>query len=385
MTTLVRTLGSPALDRPVTDGRYTPLSVERLRAAKRAYTTRRVDLDTAEWLLDGVAPTVGDLVLARVTEIGQHGRIELPTGRRATLFAGDEIVVAYGERYAPDQFEGRLPGDLGPCHLAAAGGVAAEVVAAHVRMEEATRIVPVGLLVDSLGRRVNVAAAALPPVPAPTGARPITVAVVGASMNSGKTTTLARLARGLTDAGIAVGAAKITGTGAGGDGWLLADAGASPVYDFTDAGYPSTYRIGHAAVRAVFAGLTDRLASEGCEAVVLEIADGIFQDETAALLRDPIFAERVDGVLFAAPDALGASAGVGWLRERGMAPVAVSGVLTSSPLAAREAAAATGCPVWTTDDLATSELAAGLYERLRAARPAALAAVGPSEDLGRSA
>jgi hypothetical protein len=46
----------------------------------------------------------------------------------------DAIIVAYGHRYAPDQFEAYVPEDLGPCHLVAGGGVAAR------EAERATRI-----------------------------------------------------------------------------------------------------------------------------------------------------------------------------------------------------------------------------------------------------
>jgi hypothetical protein len=36
------------------------------------------------------------------------------------LFVGDEILVAYGHRYAPAQFLAEVPPDLGGCHLNAA-------------------------------------------------------------------------------------------------------------------------------------------------------------------------------------------------------------------------------------------------------------------------
>src|SRR5471032_1016918 len=90
-----------------------PLDFRRLGAAKSAYTTRFVsrliDADPHGYgLLSGehVVPHAGDVVLARVHKLGQHAAIQLPDGRRATLFEGDEILVAYGDRYAPDQFEG---------------------------------------------------------------------------------------------------------------------------------------------------------------------------------------------------------------------------------------------------------------------------------------
>jgi hypothetical protein len=44
---------------------------------------------------------------------------------------------------------------------------------------------------------------------------------------------------------------------------------------------------------------------------------------------------------------MGASGGVAWLRERGLPVLALSGVLTSSPLAIREVQEAVGLPVLT--------------------------------------
>lgn len=346
-----------------------PLDPARLLAAKPAYTTRHVDLEPAACLLSGVQPEVGDLVLAVVTEVGQHPKIEGRDGRRATLFPGDEVIVAYGHRYAPDQFEASVPPDLGPCELVAAGGVAARVDSAHGKMRPATTLAPAGLLATADGARMRLTAGPEPRLSA--GAeRPLTIAVVGAAMNAGKTTTAAHLVRGLRQAGLRVGAAKTTGTGAGGDVWLLGDAGAFPVYDFTWAGMPSTYRAGPDAVRRVFTSLHDRLAEDGCEVVVLEIADGVFQQETGELVADPEFAERVDGVLFAAYDALGAAAGIGWLKQRGLEPLALAGVLSSSPLATREAETATGCEVWGLSRLEDPELALELCGRLRHGRAA---------------
>ncbi len=116
-----------------------PFAPERLRLAKRAFTTPRVPFEDfydgahSLWLTSGpVRPRPGDVVLAQVERIGQHGRIELPDGRRSRLHLGDEILVVYGDRYAPDQFEAHVPTDLGPTSLVASGGVAAEVLPAAV-------------------------------------------------------------------------------------------------------------------------------------------------------------------------------------------------------------------------------------------------------------
>ncbi|WP_428603715.1 hypothetical protein [Sedimenticola sp.] len=334
----------------------TPVTLDRghLGQAKAAYNTRRVDLTRATHLLQGdIRPQAGDLVLARIEGIGQHTRIELANGRRALLYKGDEVIVCYGARYAPDQFESYLPDDLGPCHLVAAGGVASRCENRHKRMKPPTAIHPLGLLADSQGQRINMQGAALPRIPAVTG-HPFTVAVVGTSMNAGKTTTVASLVRGFKATGRRIGTAKVSGTGAGGDRWAVVDVGADPVLDFTDAGVPSTFGLPLAQLEDIFIQLNRQLAAQGAEVVILEVADGLFQRETAALLASRVFREGVDCLLFAATDALGAKAGVDHLKQLGLEAAAVSGIITASPLASREAAQVLEIPVVSAAELANA-------------------------------
>jgi hypothetical protein len=92
---------------------------ERLRRAKKAYSTRFL-ADCLALLPNGyelwdVKPSGGDFILARTTEIGHHPKLESPGSRRQSMFVGDEILVAFGNRYAPDQFLGVVAEDLDPC------------------------------------------------------------------------------------------------------------------------------------------------------------------------------------------------------------------------------------------------------------------------------
>lgn len=312
------------------------LSASRLAAAKRAFTTRRVDLTRAVKLATTASPAAGDLVLARITSLGLHARLESPFGRRCKLYLDDEIVVAYGARYAPDQFEAIVPNDLGACDLIAGGGVAGEVLSRHAKVAKPTRIAPVGLLADRHGAPINLRDFALSPRIGVEG-RPLVVAVAGSSMNAGKTTSATALVHGLSRAGLRVGAAKVTGTGSGGDIWSMVDAGAHEVFDFTDMGHATTAGLDPTQVETVALGLIDQLTALSSEVIVLEIADGVLQRETAALLQSERMRSRLDGVVFAAADALGAIGGVDWLRRLGYPMLCVTGVLSSSPLASREA------------------------------------------------
>ena len=330
------------------------LKASDLAGVKAAYTTRRVKLENRLTLLNGeISPRPGDLTLAEVRKLGHHTRLELKNGRRARLFHGEKILLSYGNRYAPDQFEAVVPDGLVSSHMAAAGGIIARVLSKHGKMKNPTKLKPLGILADQRGRALNLKDFALKNVQV-NRPRPLTVAVMGTAMNSGKTTTAAYLIRGLVNSGLKVGAAKITGTGAGGDIWFMKDAGAGPVLDFIDAGFASTYKVTTQQIEDIMDVIMNHLIAAGVEAIVLEFSDGLYQDEIADMLCTsafghdvcrPILNRFIDGLLFAAHDAMGAKAGVQALQQSRLPVLALSGVITQSPLAVREAQEATGLPV----------------------------------------
>ena len=338
------------------------IDATRLARAKAGFSTRRVPKDDMRTLVTGdVRPRAGDVVLARIERVRQHKNLELVTGRKAHLEPGDEVIIACGNRYAADQFEGFVPERLGPAHLIAAGGVAAVEAKRARRMRPPTSITLLGLVGDASGLPLNLASYALP-APEVQGTRPPVIAVFGTSMNSGKTTAVSFLCRGLTAAGFKVGYAKLTGTGAGHDYWRVLDSGARAVVDFTDVGLVSTYRTPISVLELTSVNLIGHLVLQGCDRIVVEIADGLLQDETAALIRSNAFHALIDRVIFTAGDAMSAVGGVRVLTEHGFDVAGVSGLLTASPLPFREATGEVGVPVLRNGDLANPETAARLVD-----------------------
>ncbi|VDS08668.1 hypothetical protein PARHAE_01852 [Paracoccus haematequi] len=335
---------------------------------KWAFTTRRVDQDALAGLsADFAAAVAGDLVLCRVAGLGQHRKLQLAGRRTSELYPGDLVVLCLGDRYAPDQFEGRAVLDGPVADLLAGGGIVGRMERAHSRMAPPTRLEPVGILIDASGRRMNVADYALPAATIPDHVT--VIGVFGASMNSGKTTAAVSIAHGLAAAGYRVAGVKATGTGAFGDFNAFEDAGV-PATDFTDAGMPTTYRMPLPRIEAGFEALVGNAAADGAQIVVVEIADGVFQAETASILRGSRIRSRLDGILFAAPDALGALGGTQVLRAHGLRPFAISGMVTCSPLGQTEAVAATGIAHYAREELASAEVAGRLVAGfLRGARP----------------
>lgn len=321
-----------------------------LSAAKWCFASRRIDPKLASGLNhDLKAAKPGDMILGRVISIGNHRRIQLPSGRPSMLYPGDLVVLPCGARYAPDQFEGLAEIDPNGCDMLAGGGCIGRMVQRNERIKPPTRIQPLGRLHDSTGQVLNTADFALP-IGTSSSRMPV-ICVVGTSMNSGKTTATVALSHGLTKAGRRVAALKGTGTGAFGDYNGYCDAGAHYVGDFTDAGMVTTYLEPLPRIIEGIDTLIYKAEAEGCDIAVMELADGIFQHETAALLADPDVRARFSGVLFACGDAVAAAGGFAELARNDIRPMALTGMLSCSPMAAAEATAATGVKVLTKGQL----------------------------------
>ncbi|MDJ0911496.1 MAG: hypothetical protein QNI99_20090 [Woeseiaceae bacterium] len=347
----------------------TILPGKRIEAAKRAFSTRRVSLAAIKGYIDHeYQPNVGDVVLARVEEVGRLERIELPCGRKSRLYEGDEVLLAYGNRYAPDAYEALMPRDLGPCDLAAAGGLAATIVETNLLFADEDRpptsLAPIGVCVDHDGHPINVAGYGLGQGRSVITDVPV-ITVFGSSMNSGKTTTAAGLIRGLAQQGLTVGAAKITGTCSGGDLWKFLDAGCYRAYDFTDVGMATTYKESTTSIVAGAQALVSELEADDCDVIVMEIADGIHQEETAALLNDQAMRLLVDHWVYAADSASAVNLGARIAKDIGLPLRCISGAVTASPLAVREASNSTEVPMLGLDELESGEQAMSWIDPLR--------------------
>lgn len=338
------------------------------KCVKWAYSTRRVNrADAVQLLGEFEKAEAGDILYAEVMEIGQHSGLQLKTGRRADLYAGDRIALCLGARYAPDYFQSEAMVDGEFAHLVAAGGIAGIVVKSHGGRNRPTLLKVLGRMATAEGKPINVRDYALGSVE--PGPRPPVIAVFGTSMNAGKTTAAASLIHGLSKAGYRVGACKATGTGACGDNNKFRDAGAHALLDFTDLGFATTFGVEAKRVTQIASDLIGHLTHRGATAIVMEIADGVLQRETAALMNDPAFIRMIDATIFAAPDALGVINGVSILHNAGHSVLGVSGVVTRSPMACEEVMQFINTPVITNQALADGVTAAAMLDAAGLASP----------------
>lgn len=338
--------------------------------AKWAFTTRHVTrLDAMNIDPDVSSAVSGDLLVCQVTKIGSHKRVQLSSGRPSMLYIGDLIVVACGARYASDQFEGIAQVSAESADLLAGGGVVGQMRHRNAKQAAPTQVKPLGKLRNKKGCVMNLAHYRSVPAVAQNLTdehRPTCPAifVVGTAMNSGKTTATAAIAHGLMRAGARVAAIKATGTGAFGDVNAYEDAGAHVVRDFTDTGLVSTYQVDHATLVASTKDLLRHAADQGCDIAVVELADGIFQQETSAYLKCPEIRSLAQGFVFAAPDSVAVAGGTAALSQLDIDPLFVTGLVSASPLSAQEAEDITGTQVVSRESLLDPAFAASLLAQV---------------------
>jgi hypothetical protein len=301
-------------------------------------------------------PQFGEVAVFEVLEIGKHYTVQGQSKRLVQIVEGDYILAAFANRYATEQFEGYVPDKPTEfLHILGAGGAMGIIKSTHAFLKDIgpTTVRLVGYAKDDQGDIINTVYYKTKRNTF-TGTVPNNAKVilsVGSSMDSGKTTSAAYLARGLKTSGKKVAFIKLTGTSYTKDKDLVYDCGADISIDFIEAGYPSTYMLSLKELLDLYQTLLNMLAPENPDYIVMEIADGLVQRETEFLLRDSSFMKTIHSVVFSASDSLATFWGISFLSDLGHKPVAVAGLFTASPLLVEEVEARTNIPVLTLEGL----------------------------------
>jgi hypothetical protein len=188
-------------------------------------------IDRSHWQM-------GDYVVGELMDASGYHTIEMPNGRMMEVAEGDLVVGAFGARAATieacgdwhaiegDDFEALTP-----------AGLYGKTTSKSPFVGKLLSLRYVGH-VQRGGRKLTMKSV-LAPAPRETLDAPI-VLITGTSMSSGKTMSGRLVVRLLTRMGLKVVGAKLTGAARYQDVLSYKDAGAAAVFDFVDAGLPST-------------------------------------------------------------------------------------------------------------------------------------------------
>ena len=181
----------------------------------------------------------GDYVVGEIT--GSSGRIyniELASGRIINAMPGDHVVGAFGNRSATLEGVGSWR-DIKDNRMNAmtSAGLFGAITSLSVMIPRTVELTYCGHVLRS-GKKVCMSDFAIGPASGDFNVP--TVLLVGTSMSAGKTTTGRLVVHELEKMGKKVTGSKLTGAGRYRDILSFRDAGASAIFDFVDAGLPST-------------------------------------------------------------------------------------------------------------------------------------------------
>ncbi len=234
--------------------------------------TRISDVDEGSFDMEALVSTQwerGDYVVGKVLDTSGYRKIELTSGRTMEVAAGDYVVGAFGDRRATLEITGswKSIGDDHVMHALTRAGLFGRQESRSTLVKRPLTLRYQGHVLRN-GEKVTMTDF-VPPAPDRSFDVP-TVLLVGTSMSAGKTTAGRIVTRRLKGMGLQVLGAKLSGAGRFRDVLSLHDAGADWIFDFVDAGLPST--IAPASdFRASVRGLLTRMARPDADVAVIEV------------------------------------------------------------------------------------------------------------------
>jgi hypothetical protein len=212
----------------------------------------------------------GDYVVGRITDPGNDKiQIELINGRMRSCMRGDLVVGALGDRYATLEATGswKEVEEDGRMHLLTGAGLFGKCTSKSVHLANLIEIEYAGHVtrdggVCKMDDFVKV-------VPYSKFNIPV-IMLVGTSMSAGKTTVARIIVNLLTRSGLNIVAGKLTGASRYRDTLSLKDVGANHIFDFVDAGLPSSI-YPREKFRKKLVQLLSRINQVGADVAVIEL------------------------------------------------------------------------------------------------------------------
>ena len=313
-----------------------------MNADVHASVTRIADLEDREYDVEErpqSAWETGDYVLARVTRRPvPEARLENPQGRRVELMEGETIVGALGTRRATRGFVGGWEdvGDDGQIDILTAGGVLGRATSVSAYAPTPIEVEYEGhVVIDDEVARMRDYRVDAPQTELDT---PV-ILVLGTSMSAGKTLSARVVIRVLIEQGYEVAGCKLTGAGTYSDALSMSVAGAESVYDFVDAGLPTTV-VPEETFRESIQSVLSRIQGREADVIVAEVGASPLEPYNGAAAVD-LLDDQVAFTLLCASDPY---AVVGIEEAFGHSPDLVAGIATNTTAGINLVEKLTDCP-----------------------------------------
>lgn len=300
-----------------------------------------------------------DYAVAEVTDPpGPNSWVEVRSGRMIQVIQGDRILGAFGNRHATLELTGSWQNIGEDLHfnLLTGAGIFGQVTSISAYAARPIQLKYLGHVYRD-GHTCNMRDYAVQGV-GKVFAHPVLL-IVGSSMSAGKTNSARILIRRLKKMKKRVLAAKLTGAGRYRDVLTMKDSGADVIYDFTDAGLPSTV-CSQAEYTEAMGRLMCSMAEEDVDIAVIEAGASPlepYNGETAIELLRP----HIKFTILCASDPYAA---YGFIRVGEIKPDLITGITCNTTAGQELVKKLTGVTPIRLDDPASMQQVDALLSRL---------------------
>lgn len=289
------------------------------------------ELDRRHW-------SSGDFVVGKITGVrSELYRIECTSGEMIPVEAGDLVVGAFGHRAATLEGAGSYKRiDDGHMHALTSAGLFGLFTSFSKLLPRPTSLQYIGHVVRN-GRKICMSEYAIRAEPRRFDVP--TILLVGTSMSAGKTMTGKFACEVLSKLGYKVIGSKLTGAGRYRDILSFRRHGAFEVYDFVDAGLPSTV-VPEDEFRPAIRPLLSHIAGRAPDYLVVEAGASPLEPYNGAAAIDEL-GGNVRCLILCASDPY---AVVGVQKAYGLHPDLVAGPATNTSAALDLVRKLTGLP-----------------------------------------
>lgn len=257
-------------------------------------------------------PTIGDLVLCKVLNIGNYNVIENINSEEIEIYTGDYIIGVLGDRFSGTNLYGIVPKHpiaIGEqLDLLAIGGIVGECQGKE--SAKTSKIEVLGFLCYN-NEIVNTKKLTKPLTIEQSEIKCKILSVCGTSADVGKTTLATKIIKNLKNKNYSVAAIKVFGTGRMRDKFKFSSSGADLALDFVDFGYPTTYGLGENEYIDLLKMMIHSVSLY--DYVVVEIGGDILNHITKIIVD--YFDKMGSKNFLVVNDAMGAITGIGLMKN----------------------------------------------------------------------
>jgi len=281
--------------------------MKKIKFTKLSSIVKNLNLSYEEELGEMIIPEEGGVIAVEaLSHEGKNNAFEHLSGRLGKLFQKDIIPAVLGQRKALKEYSGKIPNVINPgdeLYFLCESGLVGEIQGFNESWGQPMKVKVIGSVIKN-GKQLNIKDFDIDSKDTIENSAPI-IAIVGTSMDCGKTTMICKSAEHFKSNGDKIARAKRTGVAFMQDPLKMIDAGIHPVIDFVDAGLPSTCGDSKKAINAAIS-VIKKVNNSKPHAIIAEFGDGIMGEYNVSnILKNEWFHKQIKVLIVSANDLTG--------------------------------------------------------------------------------